>query len=206
LNTTTIVFPNKFYSKIIMLENIFIDFRNQSFEEMIKLSHGGFISSKEGLIFRTVFENSVNLIISFIKELKANKPMEEKDFDWTMLLYVRVCVQELHDILDQIKKTDDINIKDTLDVDEQNIIDYLKKILGGKDIDNVVDKTFTQIDFLTKELNNYNEFVVGRTYIIFNMLKENIVNIENISVERLLQISEENYKNSIVNFIKLCVK
>lgn len=86
------------------LENIFITFKNQSFDEIIKFNLDGSISNKEKLIFRAVFENSVNLITSFIKEMKANKLMEEKDFNWMMLLYVFVCVQELHDILDRIEK------------------------------------------------------------------------------------------------------
>ena len=51
--------------------------------------------------------------------MKANKLMEEKDFNWMMLLYVFVCVQELHDILDRIEKTDDTHIKATLDVNKQ---------------------------------------------------------------------------------------
>ncbi len=188
------------------LENIFITFKNQSFDEIIKFNLDGSISNKEKLIFRAVFENSVNLITSFIKEMKANKLMEEKDFNWMMLLYVFVCVQELHDILDRIEKTDDTHIKNTLDVNKQDLIDHLKKILGGKDIDSVVDKTFNHIESSDKESGNYNEFVVGRTYVIFSMLKENKVNIENISSETLLQISEENYKNSIVNFAKICIQ
>ena len=60
------------------LENIFITFKNQSFDEIIKFNLDGSISNKEKLIFRAVFENSVNLITSFIKEMKANKLMEEK--------------------------------------------------------------------------------------------------------------------------------
>ncbi|MDO8463126.1 MAG: hypothetical protein Q7S96_02540 [bacterium] len=187
------------------LENIFIGFRNSSFDEIIKLNLNHTISNKEKLIFRTIFENSANLIASFIKEIKASKSIEEKDFDWMMLLYVFVCVQELHDILDRVEKTDDAHIKNTLDVNKQDLINHLKKILGGKDMGSVVDKTFNHIESSDKESGNYNEFVVGRTYVIFSMLKENQVNIENMSSEKLLQISEENYKNSIVNFVKICV-
>ena len=187
------------------LKNIFIGFRNNSFDETIKLNLDGSVSSKEKLLLRAVFENASNIINSFISELDANKEISENDFDWAMLLYVSVCAQEIYDILDRIEKTDDIRIKNTLDVGRQDLINHLKKIFGGKDID-YLDKIFNRIESMEKESSNYNEFVVGRTLIIYTMLVENKTHIEKISSEKLLQISIENYNNSIINFVKICVK
>lgn len=187
------------------LEKIFIGFRNHSLDETIKLNLDGSVSNKEKLLLSAVFENASNIINSFITELGANKEIDENDFDWTMFLYVSVCAQELHDILNRIEKTNDSYIKNALDVSKQDLINHLKKIFGGKDIDHL-DNIFNRIESMEKESSNYNEFVVGRTLIIYSMLVENKVHIEKISSDKLLQISEENYKSSIVNFAKICAK
>lgn len=184
------------------LENIFTGCRDHSLEE---LTDEGSISNKEKLLLRAVFENASNIINSFIAEFKAAKKIGTNDFEWVKLLYVSVCVQELHDILDRIAKTDDIRIKNTLDVSKGDLTNHLKKVFGGKDIDSYVNSVAEIAESLEKTSSNYNEFVVGRTRIIYLMFTKNQVRVENISSDKLLEISDKNYKNSIVNFAKICL-
>ena len=78
---------------------------NHSFEELIKYHQSGNVSDKEKLLLRSIYENASNEITEFIKESKADKSIDENDFDWSMKLYVFVSVQEFFDIFDRIEKS-----------------------------------------------------------------------------------------------------
>lgn len=189
------------------LENIFIGFRNHSFEELIKYHQSGNVSDKEKLLLRSIYENASNEITEFIKESKADKSIDENDFDWSMKLYVFVSVQEFFDIFDRIEKADDPHVKALQSIDKQELLKKLKKIFGGADIDFYTDKAYGVIEESNKGAKTYEEFIVGRTYIIFQMFKENKVNmdIKELSKEKIASMAEKNYQDSIVNFVKNCI-
>jgi len=187
------------------LENIFIGFRNHSFEEIIKSNQVGYLSDKEKLFLRSIYENATNEINEFIKESKASKSLDENDFDWSMKLYVFICTQIFFDIFDRIEKADDPHVKALQNIDKHGLVKKMKKIFGGDDIDLYVDKAYGVIEETSKEAKTYEDFIVGRTYIIFKMLKENKVNVGELSKENILSIAEKNYQNSIMNFVKTCI-
>ncbi|MDB5266643.1 MAG: hypothetical protein JWN89_458 [Parcubacteria group bacterium] len=187
------------------LESIFISFRNHSFEEIIKLNLDGVLSDKEKLLLRTVCENATNEINTFIKEVEANKTLGEGDFDWSMKMYVFICVQVFFDIFDRIKKADDPHVKALQNVDKQDLIKKMKKIFSGPDIDVYVDKAYRLIEETSKEAKTYEDFIIGRTYMIFKMLKENKVHLKELSKDNLLSIAEKNYQDSLTNFVKTCI-
>lgn len=186
------------------LENIFIGFRNNSFEEIIKLNQEGGLSDKEKLLLVSVCENATNEINEFIKESRANKSLDENDFDWSMKLYVFVCMQVFFDIFDCIEKADNPHIAALQDIDKQGVVGKMKKIFGGADINLYIDRVYGAIEENSKEAKTYEEFLVGRSHVIFEMFEESGVkmDINELSKEKILSIAENSYQNSITNFVK----
>lgn len=187
------------------LENAFIAHREASLTEMIKLSHAEEISDKEKLLLRCIYENATNEVNEFIKEFKGSKSLNEGDFNWSMKLYVFVCMQIFFDIFYHIEKADDPHVKALQNIDKQTLVKKMKKIFGGADVDLYVNMAYESIEATNKEAKTFEDLIVGRTYIIFAMLKENKVDIGELSKEKILSIAEKNYQNSIVNFVKNCI-
>ena len=107
-----------------------------------------------------------------------------------------------------MKKADDPHVKALQSIDKQELLKKLKKIFGGADIDFYTDKAYGVIEESNKGAKTYEEFIVGRTYIIFQMFKENKVNmdIKELSKEKIASMAEKNYQDSIVNFVKIVFK
>jgi len=187
-------------------KDVFIGFRNQSFEEIIKLVRSHKISHKEKFLFRVVCENSVNTILSIIDDFSAQNDLTENDFDWLMKTYTASCIRELYDIFDNVKRESSNSkiIKNTIDVDFSKAIEHLKTVIGGEDINKYFDSTLEFIKSSDKDTKNFDEFLLGRTACTFIMLKENNVKLDLIPPEQLLKIAQNNYDNSIKNFIKTC--
>lgn len=187
------------------LQDIFIGFRDHSFEEIIKSNQDGDISDKEKLLLRCIYENATNEINELIKESKAGKSLDDSDFDWSMKLYVFICTQLFFDIFDRIEKADDPYVKALQNIDKHSLIKKMKKIFGGTDIDLYLDKAYETIEEINKETKTYEDFIIGRTYMVFKALKENKVNIEELSKDKILSLAEKNYQDSIMNFVKICI-
>jgi len=188
------------------LENVFITFRNQSFDETAKLGHAGLISDKEKNIFKAVTENAANVINNIITEFKASKTIAESDFNWMMRLYTFVCLQELYDILDSIRR--DVEggyIKNTLDVDVETIKEHLGLVLGGEDIKTYMKSSLKLIESMEKDAKNYNEYIVGRIGTIITWFENNKVTIDKTNMTKIVEFSEKNFQNSLMNFTNICL-
>ena len=186
------------------LEDVFITYRNQSFDYVIKDCLDGIISKKENLFFKTIFENSLNEISDFIKNSKANKEISESDFNWTILLYFMISIKEFYDIIDRVKKTNDNLVKNSIDVPIESLVTHFKKVLDNKEVTEL-ESIFEFIKSLDSESNTYEEFLLQKSYLMYKFFKENNTNMQEIPKNKLLEIAEKNYKNSIENFVKNCV-
>ena len=153
-------------------------------------------------------ENSVNTILSIIEGLNAQKYLAENDFDWLMKTYASSCIRELHDIFDNVKRegANSEIVKNTVDVDFSTAIEHFKIIIGGEDVKKYFDPMLEFIKSSDKDTIDFNEFLMGRIAPIFIMLKENNVKLDLIPPEQLLKIAQNNYDNSIKNFIKICCR
>jgi len=189
-------------------KDVFIGFRNNSFEQIAQMFADKKISSKEKFIFIATCENSVNAILSIIDGLNAQNDLREDDFDWLIKIYTSSCIRELYDIFDNVKRegANSEIIKNTIDVDFSTAIEHFKIIIGGEYVKKYFDTTLEFIKSSDKDAKNFEEFLLGRTACIFIMLKENNVKLDLISQEQLLKIAQNNYDNSIKNFIKICTK
>lgn len=189
------------------LENVFITFRNQSFDETTKLNHAGLISDKEKSIFKAVAENAANVINNIITEFKASKVIAESDFNWMMQLYTFVCLQELYDILDSIKR--DVEggyIKNTLDVNAETIKEHLGLVIGGEDIKTYMKSSIKLIESMEKDSKNYNEYIVGRIGTIITWFENNKVAVDKTDMTKIVEFSEKSFQNSLMNFTNICLR
>ncbi len=187
------------------LENTFIGLRNHSFEEIIEWSKKHEISHKEKLILHFIYEDAANEINEFIKEVGASKNLNESDFDWSMKLYIFMCIQIFFDIFDNIEKLNDPHLKAFGDINKQDLIKKIKKIFGGDNIDVYVDDVYKFIEETNKETKTYEDFIMGRIHIIFEMFKQNKVDIKELTKEKILLIAEKNYQDTVMNFVKTCI-
>jgi hypothetical protein len=187
-------------------KDIFIGFRNSSFEQIAQLFADKKISAKENFLFIATCENSVNAVLNIINGFNAQKDLTENDFDWLIKAYTSSCIRELYDIFDNVKRegANSEIIKNTIDIDFSTAIEHFKIIIGGEDVKKYFDTTLEFIKSSDKDAKNFEEFLLGRTACIFIMLKENNVKLDLISPEQLLEIAQNNYDNSIKNFIKIC--
>lgn len=194
------------------LENVFIGFRNHSFEKIAELFADKKISEKEKYLYIAVCENSVNSITGIINEFNAKKDLVESDFNWLMKAYTSFCIRELYDIFDNIEregaKPDVIGgiIKNAIDIDFTVAMEHFQIIIGGEDIKKFFDSMLDFIKSSDKDAKGFDQFVLGRNAPMLMFFKENSVEFDLIPPEKLLEISKNNYDNGMKNFIKICCR
>jgi len=193
------------------LKDIFTGFRNQTFEEIAKLSQSEQISDKEKWFFRVVSENSTNSIHKIIEALHAEKIIDENDFDWSMKLFTYICLQEIYDLLEAIKreeKATDQNgkfIKNSIDKSPEIIIKDFERVIGGNDVDKYFKLVLDEIKLRDAKSKNYEEYISGRIGIIIYMFKENKVKIDSHPPTDLPIIANKIWEDSFHKFVDTCV-
>lgn len=186
------------------LQNIFIAFRNESFEKIAQLFSDQIISDKEKYLFITTCDNSVNAISNIINVSTASKNLTENDFDWLIKLYTFSCVRELHDIFDNIERSTEEIIKNSADVEFIAALNHFQSIIGGENIVDYLNNTLKFIRSSDKNTESFDQFLLGRLSPMLTFFKENDVKFDLIPPEKLLEVAQDNFNNSIKNFIKIC--
>ena len=189
-------------------KNVFIGFRNYSFEKIEQRFADKKISEKEKYLFTATCENSVNSVVSIVDVFNAKKDLTENDFGWLMQTYTSSCIRELYDIFDNVRR-ESINseiIKNSIDVDFPTAMNHLQILIGGEDVKKYFDTTLEFIKSVDSDVKGFDQFLIGRTTPIFILLKENDVKLDSIPPEQLLKTAQDNFDNSIKNFIKICCR
>ena len=186
------------------LKDIFVGFKNNSLKEAVQLFTNKKISEKEKYLFTATCENSANSIASIINVFNAKKDLIEKDFDWLMQIYTASCIRELYDIYDNVKRESANSeiIRNSVDVDFSTAISHFQIIIGGEDVKKFFDTALEFIKSSDGDAKEFDQFLVGRTATILVLFKENDVKLDLVSPEQLLETAQNNFDNSIKNFIK----
>ncbi len=189
-------------------ENVFTGFRNSSLEQVARLFANGKISQKEKFLFTATCDNAVNAILKITNGFNAQKDLVEDDFGWLMKTYTASCIRELYDIFDNVKRegANSEIIKNIIDVDFSVAIEHFKIIIGGEGVDKYFDTILEFIKSSDRDVKNFNEFLSSRAVFTLIMLKENNFKLDLIPPEQLLKIAQNNYDNSVQNFIKFCAR
>ena len=153
-----------------------------------------------------VCTNAENTAKHILKEFKLSKNINDGDFQWLMRLYVSICIMELYDLFDHVRRGADDRLKSVLDVNREQAVDHFKRILGGDDIEKFSEITLKFIESLDKESKDLDEYMIKRTAFIFKSFQDGGVSaplVKNLDVQK---ISNEVYRNSLMNFVALCVR
>lgn len=194
------------------LKDIFTGFRNESFGQIAQLFADKKISEKEKYLFIATCENSINAITKIIDVFNAEKDLIDDDFHWLMKAYTSSCIRELYDIFDTVKReganpdsTGKI-IKNAIDVDFDSAIRHFQIIIGGEDVGNFFSTILEFIKSSDGDAKDFDQFLTGRAASVLVLFKENGVKLDLISPKEWVEVAQNNYDDSIKNFIKFCCK
>ena len=125
-----------------------------------------------------------------------------------MQVYTSSCIRELYDIFDNVNRegANSEIIKNSIDVDFSTAIEHIQIIIGGEDVKKFFDSMLEFIKSSDKDAKDFNQFLLGRTASVLVFIKENSVKLDLIPPEQLLKIAQNNFDNSINNFIKNCCR
>lgn len=185
-----------------MNENLktFLKFRNQSFEEIIKLANKQLLTEFEKKLFTALCTCSYNLAEHYFNSSKLPLHNLKKitNFDLAIKGWVFLNVIELESFLKDCEITPEV--KNIVDVSEKKIIEDFGKIFSGEDIDKYITTTLNSIKNLNGSAKSLEKFWVGELFMFISLISNNEVDTNVLSNKEsilgIIKIVEEiNIKN-----------
>jgi hypothetical protein len=187
------------------IENITTAFRNQSFEELIKLANNHSITHKEKNLFTAICTNAKKSIDTVWDKFSITKDISENDFDWLMKLYTFVCLLELQDVFSHVKNGVDDKIKEIIDVNQERATKDFALVIGGEDVAKYSKLAMNEISSLNEKAKDFEEYKILRVAHIFKFFQDGGATIPSGLDIDSQKLADDLYKENLLSLIKTCL-
>lgn len=153
---------------------VFLSFRGQGHEEVVKLLQKHLISSNEKNILISFCVNAYNSAENYFKSedlpLKSLKKID--DFDVIMRAWIFLNILELDSFLTDCKTTEEL--KSILDVSEEKLVKDFGVMFGGKDIDSYISSSLRLLRELKSDSPTLEDYWHSQLVIFMSIIDERI--------------------------------